>query len=74
MEALVLHLESCLKLMKEFKGEDNYRIRLSFYQQAYGAVSYEEMKAITGEPNEAETAKKLWAEWEPILDRELWGE
>ena len=75
MGTLITFFEQCLKLMNEHQGEDHYNIRYAFYQQAFGAATYETYKAIEAGtyecPNEAEA---LWEEWKPKFEAALWGE
>lgn len=75
MEALKEFFKQTLKLMRSYEGEDNYRIRLAFYNQAYGAVSYEAYRKIVEDvPKVSDEAAALWEEWKPEFEAVLWGE
>lgn len=75
MKTLITFFEQCLKLMNEHQGEDYYNIRNAFYQQAFGAATYETYKAIeTGKYERHKEVEALWEEWKPKFEAALWGE
>jgi hypothetical protein len=75
MEALKEFFKQTLNIMKGYEGEDNYHIRLAFYNQAYGAVAYEEYRRIIeGASKVGNEAATLWEEWKPEFEAVLWGE
>ena len=73
MEVLISHLESCLKLCKEYA--DDHNIAVAFYHQAFGACLYEHREAVTEEDyNRQNEIDALWEQWDVRFKQVLYGE
>lgn len=74
LEQLKQYFESTVKLIKKHSNKEDIRIRVSFYDQAFGAADFVAHIAWEkGGSEEEEKIRSLWEEYKPILTKLTWG-